>query len=218
MTAGRHGATGSPGRRGTGSPRFAPLGRTLGPAPDRYDALMRVQVSGSVPATDELAEASAVYAAAFAAPPYHETADRAAEFEDRVRRYAGDRDGFRFATVRGADGAVTALALAVLARPGDWWRDKAAAALDAADADRWLGALCLEVVHLAVAPEGQGHGTGKLVHDVLIAGSPAPTGVLSCHPEAVPAQRLYLSRGWRLLTDSFRTGDHRGYWLMARPL
>jgi hypothetical protein len=42
--------------------------------------------------------------------------------------------------------------------------------------------------------------------------------VLSCHPAAEPAQRLYLSRGWTLVTETFRIGDGMGYWLMARDL
>jgi hypothetical protein len=43
--------------------------------------------------------------------------------------------------------------------------------------------------------------------------------VLSCHPDAGPAQRLYLGQGWTLLTDVFRTaGGQPGSWLMARDL
>jgi hypothetical protein len=59
---------------------------------------------------------------------------------------------------------------------------------------------------------------GTLVHDALVAGGPAPTGVLSCHPGAEPARRLYAGRGWTTLTEDFRTGDRMGYLLMARDL
>jgi GNAT superfamily N-acetyltransferase len=179
---------------------------------------MQASVTTTVPDPTALAEATAVYTAAFADPPYTEGPDGGTEFRDRVVRYGRERDGFRFATVRADDGALQALALAVLARPGDWWRDRAAAALGEADAARWLGPLCLEVVHLAVTPAAQGNGLGRLVHDVLVSGTHAPTGILSCHPEAVPAQRLYLTRGWTPLTTDFRTGDRRPYWLLARPL
>ena len=34
---------------------------------------------------------------------------------------------------------------------------------------------------------------------------PAPTAVLSVHPNAKPARRLYEGRGWTILTEEFRT-------------
>ena len=181
---------------------------------------MRVSLATIVPDPGQLAEATTVYAAAFSEPPYGEGELKAAAFADRVRRYAAERDGFRFVTSRDDEGRLTGLALAVLARPGDWWRDKAAAALTDDDARRWLGDLCLEVVHVAVQPALQHRGIGKSLHGTLISGSAAPTGVLSCHPGARPAQQLYLNQGWTLLTEEFRTGgpDQLGYWLMARDL
>jgi GNAT superfamily N-acetyltransferase len=180
---------------------------------------VRVSVATTAPEPGPLAEAAAVYAAAFGQAPYHEDEQQAAAFSERVLRYARERGGFRFATARGDDGHLAGLALAVLARPGDWWRDRAAAALTGQDARRWLGDLCLEVVHVAVRPAVQRQGAGTLVLDALISGAPAPTGVLSCHPDARPAQQLYRSQGWALLTESFRTAEGQpGYWLMARDL
>jgi GNAT superfamily N-acetyltransferase len=172
----------------------------------------------AAPEPELAAEAQAVYAAAFGQPPYGEDSAQAEAFTQRLQRYAREREGFRFVVVRGDAGALTGIALAVLARPGDWWRDEAASALSAADAARWIGQLCLEVVHIAVAPPAQGEGVGRLLHDVLIAGSPAPVAVLSCHPAAEPAQRLYLGRGWTRLTSGFRVGGDLDYWLMARDL
>jgi len=180
---------------------------------------VQVSVAATAPGPAALAEAAAVYAAAFRQEPYHEDEQQAAAFTERVLRYARERDGFRFATARADDGHLAGLALAVLARPGDWWRDRAAAALSDQGARRWLGDLCLEVVHVAVRPDVQRQGVGTLLHDGLISGAPAPTGVLSCHPDARPAQRLYLGRGWILLTETFRTAEGQlGYWLMARDL
>jgi len=163
------------------------------------------------------AEAVRAYLAAFSQPPYGEGPDQGTAFLERVQRYARERDGFRFVTARSDGGQVTGVCLAVLARPGDWWRDQAAAALAPEVASRWLGDSCLEIVHVAVVPAVQRHGIGHLMHDVLMAGSPAPTGVLSCHPAAVPAQRFYLARGWAVLTRNFAAGDER-FWLMARDL
>jgi hypothetical protein len=59
---------------------------------------------------DLLGEAVTVYQAAFGQPPYGETAEMAAEFAERVRRYARERDGFRFVTARSDGGQLIALA------------------------------------------------------------------------------------------------------------
>lgn len=138
-----------------------------------------------------------VYAAAFGEPPYNEGADQVAGFREKIGRYSAQRDGFRFVAVHGEGGRLDAIGLAVLARPGDWWRDRVASALSSADTDRWLGALCLEVVHIAVRPAVQRERLGTVTHDLLLAGSPAPTAVLSCHPHHQPPQRLYTGRGWQ---------------------
>jgi GNAT superfamily N-acetyltransferase len=163
-----------------------------------------------------LEAASWVYVAAFAQPPYGEGEEQGAAFAERVERYARERDGFRF-VVAVEDSKVMGVCLAVLAGPGDWWRDKAAAALERAVADRWLGGSCLEVVHVAVPPFAQRRGIGRLMHDVLIGGRPAPTGILACHPAAVPAQLFYQALGWTVLTRNFPAGGE-DFWLMARDL
>ena len=70
---------------------------------------------------------------------------------------------------------------------------------------------------MAVHPRRQGRGLGRLVHDLLIAGGPAATGVLTCDPRAEPARRLYAGRGWRVLADPL-PGDDRGMALYGRDL
>jgi GNAT superfamily N-acetyltransferase len=178
-----------------------------------------VSLTSTLPESGTLRDAVGVYHAAFGQPPYGETAEMAEEFAERVRRYAREREGFRLVTARAGDGRMIGIGLAVLARPGCWWRDKVAGAIPQPLADRWLGELCQEIVHLAVIPDAQGRGVGRLVHDVLIAGRPAPTGVLSVHPEAEPAQRLYQDRGWTVLTSDFRTQPEQPpSWVMGRPL
>jgi GNAT superfamily N-acetyltransferase len=168
------------------------------------------------PTRELLDTARSVYAAAFAQAPYGEGPDQAPAFVDRVRRYARERDGLRVVVVD--DDGPAGIGLAVLTRPGDWWRDRAAEAIPAPDAERWMGTACLEVVHLAVHPRVQGSGIGRLVHDILIAGTPAPTAILACNPAAAPARRLYAGRGWQVLTDSLPTGDGRAALLMGRRL
>lgn len=157
---------------------------------------MRATVLSTVPDHDMLAEAVDVYAAAFARAPYHEGPDQADAFWERVERYAAERDGFRLAAVSGEMERVDAIGLAVLARPGDWWRDQVAKVLGRRAADEYLGEVCLEVVHIAVRPSMQRSGLGRFVHDLLLAGSPAPRGVLACHPDAPAPQAMYAARGW----------------------
>jgi ribosomal protein S18 acetylase RimI-like enzyme len=178
---------------------------------------MQIDLITTVPDAGQIRDARACYAAAFGQAPYHETGEQAAGLDERLVRYAATRDGFRLVIARAPDGQPTGMALAVLAGPGDWWRDRAAAALTEAQSARWLGERCLEIVHVAVPPAAQRQGIGRAMHDVLISGRPAPTGLLSCHPRAEPAQQLYLSRGWSVLTTDFAAGDI-GYWLMARDL
>jgi GNAT superfamily N-acetyltransferase len=178
---------------------------------------VEVRLNTTAPDPAVVAAAVPAYVAAFSQPPYREGRDQGAAFLERVQRYARERDGFRLVTAWSDGGQVTGVCLAVLARSRDWWRDKAAAALPPEVAGRWLGDACLEIVHIAVVPALQRHGIGHLTHDVLIAGSPAPTGVLSCHPAAVPAQRFYLARGWSVLTRNLPAGDE-DFWLMARDL
>lgn len=177
---------------------------------------MDARLFGSEPPAGALDAARAVYLAAFAQEPYGEGPGQADAFVERVRRYARDREGLRVALVD--DGEPVGVGLAVLARPGDWWRDRAAEAISPDSASRWMGDLCLEVVHLAVVPGARGRGVGRLVHDVLIAGRPAPTAILACDPRATPARNLYEGRGWQLLTDRLSAGEDRTVLLMGRNL
>jgi ribosomal protein S18 acetylase RimI-like enzyme len=161
----------------------------------------------------------AVYGAAFGQPPYAETAADAELLRERITRYAG-RDGFRLATAH-QNGNVAAFALAVRAFPGDWWRDKVAAAVGPELAARWLPPGVLEVVHVAVDPAFQRQGLGRamLAEVTRDPDQGARTAVLSCDRDAVPAQRLYLSEGWQLITRelSFLPGM-APRWLMGSDL
>jgi GNAT superfamily N-acetyltransferase len=165
--------------------------------PSGEDGCVLAQLVMQEPSGPTLEAARTVYAAAFGQPPYREGPEQVAAFVDRVRRYARERDGLRLVLVD--DDGPAGLGLAVLARPGDWWRDRAAETVGPQQAERWMPSPCLEIVHVAVHPERQRKGIGRLVHDLLIAGTPAPTAILSCNPEAEPARRLYARRGWRVL-------------------
>ena len=159
-----------------------------------------------------------VYRAAFGQPPYEEPPGEARQLRDRVGRYAG-RDGFRFPVVAGPGGEPAGFALGVTAHPGDWWRDKVAAAAGAEATERWLGRACLEIVHVAVLPAEQRRGIGLRLMTALLAPPQPATGVLSCHPEATAAQNFYLAQGWQVITTGFRLQPGQpGYWLMGIDL
>jgi ribosomal protein S18 acetylase RimI-like enzyme len=161
----------------------------------------------------------AVYGAAFGQPPYAETAADAELLRERVTRYAG-RAGFRLVTAD-QDGNVVAFALAVRAYPGDWWRDKTASAIGPELASRWLPPGVLEVVHVAVDPASQRQGIGRAVLAAVVRNlDPAvAAAILSCDRNAVPAQRLYLSGGWQLITDEMTFGPEMApRWLMGHDL
>lgn len=161
---------------------------------------------------------AAVYAAAFAEPPYGETTDQAVALAERLDRYA-QRDGFCVPIVQDDAGEVIGFALAVTGRPGDWWREQVAAALGPAGERRWLGPGFTEIVHLAVHPGHRRRGLARDLLCALVATSTDPTAVLSCHPDAPAALRLYLSEGFAQIHEDFRTHPEQlGFRLLAKEL
>lgn len=116
-----------------------------------------------------------------------------------------------------ADDAVVGLALSVHSFPGDWWRDRCADVLGPAVAAHWLEPPIREVVNVAVSPAHQRRGAGRVLKDDALDDTEATSVVLSCHPDAGPAQSLYLSSGFDVLAEDFRTAPGQvGYLLMAR--
>lgn len=176
---------------------------------------MHVERHDLPPAPELLELAGDVYTRAFDRPPYTEGPDSADGFYDRAARYAA-RPGFRLTLCRSEAGLV-GLALSVHAYPGDWWRDRCAEALGPQRAAEWLAAPVREVVHVAVSPTSQRQGAGRLMTEDALDDPAVTSVVLSCHPEARPAQALYLSCGFHRLTEQFRTApDQASSWLMAR--
>jgi GNAT superfamily N-acetyltransferase len=170
----------------------------------------------SVPDAGIVARVADAYLDVFSLAPYDETEDDRAAFVDRVQRM-GRRHGFRL--IVAWDGEIAAgLGLAAVAHPGDWWRDRVAECLEQGEVDEWLGDACLELVHLAVRPPRQGNGIGGAIHDALLEGVSAPTAVLTVHPAAAPARRLYARAGWIVLRDAVTVGVSRDVVLMARRL
>jgi ribosomal protein S18 acetylase RimI-like enzyme len=165
-----------------------------------------------------------VYAAAFGQPPYAESVDEAELLRERIARYAR-RDGFRLPVAAGPRPAaastaqIAGFALAVRAHPGDWWRDQVAGVIGTELAARWLPPGVLEVVHVAVDPACQRQGIGRRLLASVLTNPGTSTAVLSCDASALPAQQLYLSQGWQLVTAelAFQPGM-QPRWLMGIDL
>jgi GNAT superfamily N-acetyltransferase len=175
-----------------------------------------IVVHSALPSDADLEQAGDAYLAGFSGPPYFETPESRQAFLDRVRRYAG-RDGFRL-LVALEGGEPAGVGLAVIAHPGDWWREQVAMQLSADEIATWLGESVLEVVHLAVRPASRGRGLGAALHDALLVDAGAPTAILSADRRATPARSLYATRGWTLLRDRFTIGEGEPVVLLVRRL
>lgn len=170
----------------------------------------------SLPPDDVIERAADAYLSGFGGPPYFETEQDRAGFIDRVRRYSS-RDGFRLA-IAAIENEPAGVGLAVVGRPGDWWRDQVAAHLTPAEIDTWLGAGVLELVNLAVRPGSRGLGIGDALHDALLAAPPVSTAVLTADVRVTPARRLYETRGWITLREAISIGGSEPVVLMVRRL
>jgi GNAT superfamily N-acetyltransferase len=146
--------------------------------------------------------------------PVHAARDRSAH----ARRHTERRDLRAVAAVE-PDGRLVGVTYALPGRPGQWWHDVVTDALDAADAEYWLGD-CLEIVELHVLPSHQGRGIGRALLRELVSGVPHRTAALSALdiPDS-PARRLYSSEGFvSLLTDFYFPGSLTPYAVLGKHL
>lgn len=151
----------------------------------------------------ELAE---VALAAFQAPPWNETPAHARQLVDRMLTdtqspgvacalaFTGGRmrlAGFGYGLPRGPapDGAVGSVPFA-RAEP-------------------------FEFCELAVRPAARGLGTGRALHDAVVAASGPQPRWLVTHPAAGPAVRLYQTSGWQICRP-FRSANGSRRLLMTR--
>ena len=133
----------------------------------------------------------AVYAGAFAAPPYHETSGHAQRFADALRAAANAED-FRCRVARDvlARRAVGFAYGMTFQGDGTPWR----AVGPRVEAARLRGRF--EVVELAVHPGWQRRGIGGLLLDGLLEGIAHPDAWLLANPAATDALEFYRGRGW----------------------
>lgn len=119
-------------------------------------------------------------------------------WRDQVWDRHSARTGFRLALAR-EGGALVGFAYGYTGEPGQWWTDRAAAALHPEVASDWLGGH-FEVVSLGVAETARSRGVGRRLLTALTDGLSHSRWVLMTTSDADdPARRLYRSTGWAVI-------------------
>ena len=136
-----------------------------------------------------------VYVEAFAA----DGPEAAAHWRDETLPTHATRPGFRLVLAQSPE--IVGFGYGYTGEPGQWWTDRVARLVPAAQLDGWLGGH-FEVVELAVRPAHQRRGIGAALMDCLLAGLPHRAALLSTYRHDTPARRLYLRQGWQVLVDA----------------
>ena len=149
--------------------------------------------------------AVAVYAEAFAEPPYRD-ANRGAEIRRRLQQQHRRIEGYRGFVALGRAGlpglpdhGVAGMTYGYRSLRDQWWRDTVARQLDRAARERWLDD-AYELVEIAVHPALQGRGVGAQLVGALLAGRAEATCVLSTRTDS-RAHRLYARLGFEVITE-----------------
>ncbi len=166
--------------------------------------------------------AIAVYAAAFAPPPYSDP-NRGEEIRYRLRQLHRDREGFRGFIALGEscerrppEHGVAGMTYGYTSQRGQWWRDAVARELDWRRRWRWLGS-AYELVEIAVHPDFQSRGVGTLLVERLLEGRPERTCVLSTRTDS-RAHELYSRLGFELLTEMRFAPGGTLFYVMGKAL
>jgi GNAT superfamily N-acetyltransferase len=135
-----------------------------------------------------------VYRNTFAGSPWHEGETEVHHFLVRLSLHAA-HPGFR-CVVAWRRGEIVGFAYGFTAGEAPWaGLGRPPVTLGAGLTDQLLvGAF--QFAELAVVPPARGRGIGGWLHDVLLQGLPYDRSWLITSPSAVPALRLYRSRGW----------------------
>ncbi len=164
-------------------------------------------------------EIISVYIAAFEPPPWNKSKPEDLEaFEAMLRRHL-TRPGFSAVAARdGNSGQLIGFAYGYVSNQGQYFHDAVQKTLRKRFLSHWLSD-CFELVEVAVIPEHQSHGIGGKLHDSLMLGLSCPRAILSTKSDAVPAMRMYLRKGWKVLVDEFDfPGEPKPYVLMGWQL
>jgi ribosomal protein S18 acetylase RimI-like enzyme len=155
-----------------------------------------------------------VYGAAFAQPPYNETAQAAQSLRAQLQRHA-TYPGFA-ACLAWEGERLLGFVYGTTNLPGQWWYERVAPALTA-DQRVALFDGAFVVVELAVHPDTQGRGVGGQLLNALLTAVPHTQVVLSARTDASAALSFYGRRGWQPLVENFRFPDgNLTYDILAR--
>ena len=164
---------------------------------------------------EQLRSIAELYAAVFTEPPYGEDRVESIEsFESRACRYATEKPEFRLLTAV-EDSRVIGLVLGTGIAAGDWWWDRLDAALPRASREDWLDAECFSVAELSVAGSHRRLGVAAALMGAVLKDLPYSTALLGCHPDALPAQRLYRALGWSVIDPAARITPARAIQVMG---
>ncbi|GLX06656.1 GNAT family N-acetyltransferase [Microbispora sp. NBRC 16548] len=136
---------------------------------------------------------AAVYALAYAEPPYHQSPlFSPARFMDRTRVQAGAY-GFELVTAVASTGDVAGFSFGLTFPAGRWWAGKVSP-----PPAQVLHSTKMAVIELVLLPEYRRQGHGHQLLNEVLSRRPEPYAMLTAHPEA-PAHALYLRWGWEIV-------------------
>lgn len=159
-----------------------------------------------------------VYRAAFSQPPYLRGEPYSISFGKSLRSHTKQVDFYFLAARDKAHGGVVGFGYGYTCTPGQWWFDYVARAMTPSLTDAWLVG-SFELVELAVHPNFQGQGIGKIIHDRLLANLPHRRAVLSTMQTKTAAWHLYDKRGWIPLLENITfPGSPKPYMIMGIDL
>jgi GNAT superfamily N-acetyltransferase len=167
-----------------------------------------------------LDQIKATYREVFRSAPYFENEENARLFAEYLPGYVW-RDDFRCCLAEDEQAnaiTVVGFAYGYNTKPGTWWYDNIAAALDGEQINDWLRG-AFEFAEFAVLPDWQGQGIGGCLHNFLLENLPHRTAVLTTLDTDIPAVRLYYRRGWEDLRRNFKgPGFDQPYRIMGKRL
>ncbi|MGE3076801.1 MAG: GNAT family N-acetyltransferase [Dehalococcoidia bacterium] len=170
----------------------------------------------SIPASGPLFEgAIAVYAEAFAEPPYSDP-DRGREIRQRLRETHSRRPGFQLLVACSAPDRVVGMTYGYHGSNGQWWHDTVVRALDPFRANEWLGD-SYELVEIAVHPAVQGNGIGAELINTLLGPRGEATCVLSTRTDS-EAHELYSRLGFEVIEEMPFTVGGYPFYVMGKKL
>ncbi len=118
---------------------------------------------------------------------------------DRLPLHA-ERDDFVFLVAREED-RIIGFGYGYTGAYGQWWTERVAAALSAAQRAEWLDPPHYEVVELHVRPNAQRRGIGSALLAQLLSRQPHDRVVLSTQRGSRKARAFYKKNGWSELAD-----------------